>query len=216
MYHTNNTDTHTHTHEQIRLKTLVRNAEREEKQAIKAREKTDHPNGFEATIEELEAQRDNVLGDDGEQERETKKLQKKIKKLEKELKSKQKKNGKLKEKQGRLQAKLEASQEMEDRLDSSIQDLASKYCVAVPSQQQGTQSQHDMMLKVAHTFKQRLDTMLSSKDAQLQERTCGVGGVRGVVPYPSLHHTLSLRGKISRFALEHIISSLLKHRYNTM
>ena len=156
---------------QIRLKTLVRNAEREEKEAIKAREKTDHPNGFEATIEELEAQRDNVLGDDGEQERETKKLTKEIKKLEKELQSKRKKNGKLKEKQGRLQAKLEASQEMEDRLDSSIQDLASKYCVAVPSQQQGTQSQHDMMLKVANTFKQRLDTMLSSKDAQLQERT---------------------------------------------
>ena len=149
----------------------MRNAEREEKEAIKAREKTDHPNGFEATIEELEAQRDNVLGDDGEQERETKKLTKEIKKLEKELQSKRKKNGKLKEKQGRLQAKLEASQEMEDRLDSSIQDLASKYCVAVPSQQQGTQSQHDMMLKVANTFKQRLDTMLSSKDAQLQERT---------------------------------------------
>ena len=89
----------TNTTQQIRLKTLVRNAEREEKEAIKAREKTDHPNGFEATIEELEAQRDNMLGDDGEQERETKKLTKEIKKLEKELQSKRKKNGKLKEKQ---------------------------------------------------------------------------------------------------------------------
>ena len=188
----------------------MRNAEREEKQAIKAREKTDHPNGFEATIEELEAQRDNVLGDDGEQERETKKLQKKIKTLEKELKSKQKKNGKLKEKQGRLQAKLEASQDMEDRLDSSIQDLASKYCVAVPSQQQGTQSQHDMMLKVANTFKQRLDTMLSSKDAQLQERTwCWC---LRILLFPCHFHVSITR----KAMLECTLNYKHQHRHSTM
>ena len=153
-----------------------------------------------------------MLGDDGEQERETKNLTKEIKKLEKELQSKRKKNGKLKEKQGRLQAKLEASQEMEDRLDSSIQDLASKYCVAVPSQQQGTQSQHDMMLKVANTFKQRLDTMLSSKDAQLQERTWCSSAKRENITlsmYFNRFH-VSITRKASTLNYKH------QHRYRTM
>jgi predicted nucleic acid-binding Zn-ribbon protein len=163
--------THTRTLTQVRLKTLLRNAEREVDASIKAREKTDHPNGFEATIEELERQREGVVGDDEENERETNALRRKIKDLEKSMSKLKSKHGKLMEKQGRLRAKIESSRDMEDRLDVSIRDLASKYCVAVPSQQVGTQSQQgSSTLQVATTFKQRLGNLFTSKEAQLKER----------------------------------------------